>query len=60
MIGHELTHGFDDQGRNFDSEGNMTNWWTKEDTEAFEKLTKGLVDQFNAVEILPAEKDSLL
>ncbi len=56
VIGHELTHGFDDQGRNFDSEGNMTNWWTKEDTEAFEKLTKGLVDQFNAVEILPAEK----
>lgn len=56
VIGHELTHGFDDQGRNFDSEGNMTNWWTKEDTEAFEKLTKGLVDQFNAIEILPAEK----
>lgn len=56
VIGHELTHGFDDQGRNFDSEGNMTNWWTKEDTEAFENLTKGLVDQFNAVEILPAEK----
>ena len=56
VIGHELTHGFDDQGRNFDSEGNMTNWWTKEDTEAFEKLTKGLVDQFNAVEDSPRRK----
>ena len=34
VIGHEMTHGFDDQGRNFDAEGNMVNWWTPEDTEA--------------------------
>lgn len=53
VIGHEMTHGFDDQGRNFDAEGNMTNWWTAEDAEAFGKLAQGLVDQFNAVEVLP-------
>ena len=48
-----MTHGFDDQGRNFDAEGNMINWWTPEDATAFEALTKGLVDQFDAVEVLP-------
>ncbi|MCC8038097.1 MAG: M13 family metallopeptidase [Bacteroidales bacterium] len=53
VIGHEMTHGFDDQGRNFDAEGNMVNWWTPEDAAAFEKLTKGLADQFSAVEVLP-------
>ena len=53
VIGHEMTHGFDDQGRNFDANGNMTDWWTPEDAEAFGKLTQGLVDQFNAVEVLP-------
>ncbi len=53
VIGHEMTHGFDDQGRNFDAEGNMVNWWTPEDATAFEALTKGLVDQFDAVEVLP-------
>ena len=53
VIGHEMTHGFDDQGRNFDASGNMVNWWQPEDAEAFGKLTQGLVDQFNAVEVLP-------
>ncbi|MDE7411434.1 MAG: M13 family metallopeptidase [Paramuribaculum sp.] len=53
VIGHEMTHGFDDQGRNFDAEGNMANWWTAEDAEAFGKLANGLVEQFNAVEVLP-------
>lgn len=53
VIGHEMTHGFDDQGCNFDADGNMKNWWTAEDAEAFKKLTQGLVDQFNEVEILP-------
>lgn len=53
VIGHELTHGFDDQGCNFDAEGNMVNWWTPEDAEAFAKLTQGLVAQFNEVEVLP-------
>jgi len=53
VIGHEMTHGFDDQGRNFDAEGNMVNWCTPEDTEAFAKLTQGLVAQFDEVEVLP-------
>ncbi len=53
VIGHELTHGFDDQGCQFDADGNMVNWWTAEDAEAFGKLTNGLVEQFNAVEVLP-------
>lgn len=53
VIGHEMTHGFDDQGRNFDSEGNLTDWWTPADAEAFNALAQGLADQFSAVEILP-------
>ena len=53
VIGHEMTHGFDDQGRNFDAQGNMTNWWTEEDTQRFEEFTKKLGAQFDAVEILP-------
>lgn len=53
VIGHELTHGFDDQGKLFDANGNMTNWWTDEDAEAFANLAKGLVDQYSAVEVLP-------
>ncbi len=53
VIGHELAHGFDDQGRQFDSQGNMVNWWTDEDAAEFKKLTEGLVDQYSAVEVLP-------
>ena len=53
VIGHEMTHGFDDQGRNFDAQGNMTDWWTPADAEAFGKLTKVLAEQFDAVEVLP-------
>ena len=53
VIGHEMTHGFDDQGSQFDSEGNMTNWWTDEDKAAFNALTQGLADQYSAVEVLP-------
>lgn len=53
VIGHELTHGFDDQGRNFDFEGNMNNWWTDEDAAKFDELTKGLIAQFDEVEVLP-------
>ena len=53
VIGHELTHGFDDQGCMFDANGNMANWWSDEDREAFGKLTQGLVEQFNEVEVLP-------
>ncbi len=53
VIGHEMTHGFDDQGCNFDANGNMLNWWQPEDAAAFAQLTQGLADQFNKVEILP-------
>lgn len=53
VIGHEMTHGFDDQGRNFDANGNMVNWWTPEDAAAFTEFTKGLGAQFDAVEVLP-------
>ncbi len=53
VIGHELTHGFDDQGCNFDADGNMVNWWTPADAEKFQELTQGLVNQFSEVELLP-------
>ena len=45
-IGHELTHGFDDQGRQFDAKGNLRDWWTKEDAEQFEKRAQCIVDQY--------------
>ena len=53
VIGHEMTHGFDDQGRNFDADGNMVNWWTEDDAKKFEEFTKGLGAQFDEVEVLP-------
>jgi len=53
VICHEMTHGFDDQGRLFDKDGNMTNWWTEADAEAFNAKAAVLIDQFNKVEILP-------
>ena len=53
VIAHEMTHGFDDQGSQFDLYGNMNDWWTKEDRAAFEAKTNILVEQFNAIEILP-------
>ncbi len=53
VIGHEMSHGFDDQGRLFDKNGNMTNWWTDEDDAAFRAKAEVLKEQFNAVEILP-------
>jgi putative endopeptidase len=45
-IGHELTHGFDDEGRQFDAHGNLKNWWTKKDAAEFEKRTTCLTDQY--------------
>ncbi|MDE6358806.1 MAG: M13 family metallopeptidase, partial [Duncaniella sp.] len=53
VIGHEMTHGFDDQGRNFDAKGNMTDWWTAEDAAKFAEKAKGLIAQFDEVEVLP-------
>ena len=47
VIGHEMTHGFDDQGRRFDKNGNMVDWWTKKDDEEFKKRTQLIIDQYN-------------
>jgi len=47
-IGHELTHGFDDQGSQFDAKGNLKNWWTKEDREKFDARTKCVDDQYSS------------
>lgn len=52
VIGHEMTHGFDDQGRQFDKDGNLVNWWTDADAEAFNTLADGLVAQFDQVIVL--------
>ena len=57
VIGHEMTHGFDDQGRNFDKDGNMINWWTEADAEAFQKKSQVLIEQFNKIEVLPATEE---
>jgi len=46
-IGHEITHGFDDQGCKYDASGNLSNWWTKEDQSRFNKKTKMIVEQYN-------------
>ena len=51
VIGHEMTHGFDDQGRNFDQNGNMIDWWTAKDSESFKALTDILVNQFDSVQV---------
>lgn len=51
-IGHELTHGFDDQGRQFDANGNLTNWWTAEDSANFTKRANMLADQFSKYVVL--------
>ena len=48
VIGHEMTHGFDDQGRNFDKDGNLNNWWAESDALAFEEKSQLLIDQYNA------------
>lgn len=53
VIGHELTHGYDLQGSQFDSEGNLNNWWTEEDQVRFSELNQRVVDQYGAIEVLP-------
>lgn len=55
-IGHEITHGFDDQGRQYDSKGNLSNWWNKADEEEFNKRAKVMIDQFAGYEPLPGYK----
>ncbi len=53
VIGHEMTHGFDDQGRQFDKDGNFVNWWTNADADAFNALADKLVAQFDSIEVAP-------
>ena len=53
VIGHEMTHGFDDQGRQFDKDGNFANWWTDEDAAKFNERTQVIVDFFDKIEVLP-------
>lgn len=53
VIGHEMTHGFDDQGRQYDKDGNLKDWWTAEDTERFNKRAQVMVNFFDSIEVLP-------
>lgn len=53
VIGHEFSHGFDDQGRKFDGEGRLANWWTQQDAENYEGRSGGLVEQFDGFQPLP-------
>ena len=50
VIGHEISHAFDNNGANFDENGNLNNWWTEEDFAAFKELTKGMIEQFDGIE----------
>lgn len=52
VIGHEMTHGFDDQGRQFDKDGNMADWWTEDDAKAFVQLADSLAAQFDRIVVL--------
>jgi len=56
VIGHEMGHGFDDQGRRFDGTGTMRDWWTEKDASEYQKRTERLVAQFAAIEVLPGLK----
>ena len=55
IIGHELTHGFDDEGRKFDAKGNLRDWWTKADTDEFQKRAKCLIDEYAKFEAVPGQ-----
>lgn len=56
VIGHEMTHGFDDQGRKFDKEGNLNEWWTAEDAASFDERAKVLVDYFDNITVIDTVK----
>lgn len=56
VIGHEMSHGFDDQGSQFDKTGNQRDWWTAQDKKNYETRTKVLVDHFGKVELIPGKK----
>jgi len=52
-IGHEITHGFDDKGRLYDAQGNLADWWTEKDAAEFKARAQKLIDQYDAIEVLP-------
>ena len=56
VIGHEMTHGFDDQGRQFDKEGNFADWWAEGDADKFNERVQVLVNHFDNIEVLPGLK----
>ncbi len=56
VIGHEMTHGFDDQGRQFDKDGNLSDWWTPEDADMFKQRVQVIVNHFDSIEVLPGLK----
>jgi len=56
VIGHEISHGFDDEGSKYDGDGNLSDWWTEEDRKAFDALTSRLVAQYEGYEPLPGRK----
>ncbi|HEY3853424.1 MAG TPA: M13 family metallopeptidase [Verrucomicrobiae bacterium] len=53
VIGHEITHGYDDEGRKYDAEGNLNEWWTEEDSKQFDERAQKVVDEYNTFEPLP-------
>ncbi|MGZ5024976.1 MAG: M13 family metallopeptidase, partial [Chthoniobacterales bacterium] len=55
VIGHEMTHGFDDQGRQYDAQGNLRDWWTKESADAYNERRKVVVEEYSEFEPLPGE-----
>jgi putative endopeptidase len=55
VIGHEITHGYDDQGRKYDADGNLNDWWTPADAKEFTERARSVTEQFNAYEALPGE-----
>jgi len=56
VIGHEITHGYDDKGRQYDADGNLKDWWTEKDAKEFEARAQKLVDQYGGYEPLPGQK----
>lgn len=56
VIGHEITHGYDDKGRQYDAEGNLNDWWTEKDGKEFDARAQKVVDQYNGYEALPGLK----
>jgi putative endopeptidase len=53
VIGHEMTHGYDDQGRKYDAQGNLNDWWTEADAKAFDARAQLVVNEYNGFEVLP-------